>query len=176
MVVHRRFLILVFAIGLTLSFLYFFSSWARPELLSGRSPLGRTFGILGWVASCAACGSYAWQRRRKYSKEAQDTWHANLGGIALWLILLHASFRFDNLIAALAALALFGGVVSGFAVKIYERKLVQLSTQSANTAQLHAATLRYNHLRQRWLTTHIAVISGLLTFTVVHILSVLYYS
>ena len=175
MLVHRWFLILALAAGLTISFFYFFSSWPRLELLSGRTPLGRTFGILGLVTSLAACGSYAWQRRRAYPKEEQHTWHAGLGGIAMWLILLHASFRFGNIIAVFAFLTLLGGVASGVVVRVYERKLVQLAVQSGISEHLHATTLRYNHLRQRWLTVHIAVISGLLTFTVVHILSVLYY-
>jgi hypothetical protein len=80
------------------------------------------------------------------------------------------------MIAALAFLTLLAGVVSGAVVKVYDRKLGQLPAQSGRTENLQTLTLRYNHRRQRWLSVHLAVISALLTFTVVHILSVLYYS
>jgi|GEM_PF-4487094 len=175
MLVHRRFLTLTLATGFTFSLFYFFSPWWSFAPPSGRTFLGRTFGTLGLATSLAACGSYAWQRRRSYPKEVQDTWHTGLGGLSIWLLLLHAAFRFGNVVAGLAFLALIGGVASGVAIRVYDRKLVQLVARTGATDHIRAATLRYHHLRRRWVTVHIAAVSGLLTFTFVHILSVLYY-
>jgi len=175
MLVHRRFLTFTLATGLTFSLFYFFSLGWSFELPSGRTFIGRTFGILGLATSFATCGSYAWQRRRLYPKEVQDTWHTGLGGLSIWLLLFHAAFRFSNVVAGLAFLAFIGGVASGIAIRVYDRKLVQLVAQTDATAHIRAATQRYHHLRQRWVTVHIAAVSGLLTFTFVHVLSVLYY-
>jgi hypothetical protein len=174
MLVHRRFLYLVLALGLAFS-LYYFSRWPNLDLQSGRTLQGRVLGLGGWATSLVASASYAWQRRRAYPKEEQDTWHARLGGLALGLIVFHANLRFGNVIAVLAFLALLGGVASGVGVGICDRKLVQLAAQSEAFASAQAATLRYNRLRRRWLAVHIAAIGGLLTFAFVHILSVLYY-
>jgi hypothetical protein len=174
MLVHRRFLPVALVAGLAFLF-YCFSSWASTEPPSGRTLFGRTLGMLGWATSLVTCASYAWQRRRSYPQEEQDTWHASLGGLAIWLLLLHSGFRFGNVVAGLAFLAVFGGIASGMAIRIYDRKLVQLAAQTDDTDHVRATTRRYNRLRLRWLTVHIAAVSGLLTFTCVHILSVLYY-
>ena len=175
MTAPRRSLLITVAAGLVIASYYLFLVWQSFDPLSGRTPQGRILGLLGWILSLVTSGSYFWQRRRAYTKEAQDAWHAVLGGIALWFLIAHSSFRQGNTVAALAFFALLGGVVSGLIAAFYDRKLSHLTSQAVTSDVVPTTRFRYHQLRQRWVLLHVASATGLLTFAVIHILSILYY-
>ena len=175
MLIQRRYLILVLALGLVFSYLYLFVSWPAWTSASGRSVSGRLLGLLAVATFVATCGSYAWQRQRTYSKHTQDEWHARLAGLSLWLVFLHTGLRFGNKLALLALMTLLVTVASGVAVRFYDRKLERDAVQTVPTTPTLTSAAHDVRLRQRWLTVHVAATASLLTFLAVHILSIFYY-
>ena len=66
-------------------------------------------------------------------------WHLMLGCLSVLLILTHAGFRFDNLIATLAFVCLVGVVVTGiwgyFVYRIVPPKLTQVEAKAERTSE-----------------------------------------
>lgn len=171
----RRFFSIVIVTGVVTTAYYFIAIWQNPNAPSGRTSQGQVFGLLSVVASVATSSSYVWQRRYASAKETQDTWHAALGVGTFCLICLHAGFRVGNLFATMAFLTVLLALVSGIIVAFCDRQASRAIHQIENPAASSLTQAQKTFRREYWLVLHIAAAAGLLTFAVIHILSVLYY-
>jgi hypothetical protein len=170
----RRYLLASLVTGILIIICYFFYAWSVPDLPSGRTLPGRLLGLLGLSTILGALFSAVQQHRQVGGKEVWYPWHLMLGILSAGLIFAHASLRFGNLLATLGAVFLLGVVLSGVIVAVLDGKITRLSQQTPPfTAS--PEELRYPLLRQRSLTLHLALTVGLMTFVLIHIISVLYY-
>jgi ABC-type Na+ efflux pump permease subunit len=93
----------------------------------------------------------------------------------VWLILLHSHLHFGNVVATLAFSLLLVAVISGGIVTWASRTS---SSPSAPAGQQEARSVPVTRLdvrRERLVLLHIAVTVGMITFSLFHILAILYY-
>ena len=170
----RRPAVLALFVGILLTGYFCFATAHVSGVPTARTPYGRLFGVLGFATIVGSSLSRLWEQDGA-PQAMWGTWHNVLGFLSVWLILLHSHLHFGSGIALLAFLLLILVVASG-AVTSW------LSHPSASTllrprpTRAPAPPTAQAHVRQeRWLLFHLVLTVGLLTFSLFHILTTLYY-
>ena len=175
MSISRRYLLAFLVTGSFIIAYYFYYVWNLVGLPSGRTSQGRLFGILGFATILGTLFCSARQYQNKVQQKEGTQRQLLLGSVSVVFILAHASFRFGNVIATLAFVCLVAVVVSTSVLVVIGQKVDRLATERDRREPALSTQRHYEGLIQRWLTLQIAFIAGLITFSLIHILSVLYY-
>jgi hypothetical protein len=175
MAISKRYLLAFLATGSFIIAYYLYYVWNLVGLPSGRTFQGRLFGILGFVTILGALFCSARQYQGTDQQKEANEWQLLLGSVSVVFILAHASFHFGNVIATLAFVCLVAVVVSTSVLVVIGQRVDRLATQRDRREPALSTQRHYEGLLQRWLTLQVAFIAGLITFSLIHILSVLYY-
>jgi len=174
MSVLRRPAVATFLVGSLLTGYFIFATFPFSGFLTTRTPSGRLFGLLGFVtiviSSIVRLG-----RRHDVTQNLWNNWHSVLGFLSVWFILLHSHLHFGNSIATLAFVLLLLVVTSGTVATWVDPHPASVSPQAV-TARMRVTPITQTQVRkERWVLFHIVVTVGLLTFSLFHILIILYY-
>lgn len=169
MLVLQRSLVITLIAGIIFTGLYIL--WAQYDARGDVSlyTFERLLGVFGFAAICGTLiypgqpqhGSHLWGKN-------DQVWHLTLGNLAFLLILLHSGFRFGGAFPMLAFGCLSFLVVSGTLG-------VLLTSQTPADREAHPRRSWQNFLAQYWLHLHVVLSAGLIVFSLIHILVVLYY-
>jgi hypothetical protein len=164
----------MFLVGSLLSGYFIFATSHFSGFLTARTPHGRLFGLLGLVTIVGSSVVHLWKHQEIPSSPWND-WHSVLGLLAVWLILLHSHLHFGNAIATLAFILLILVVLSG-AIAVWSHPHPSSASPRVVTAKMQMTPVTRTQVRkERWVLFHIVVTVGLLTFSLFHILTILYY-
>lgn len=174
MSVLRRPAVATFLVGSLLTGYFIFATSHFSGFLTARTPYGRLIGLLGFATMVGSSIVRLW-KRQDVTQNLWNDWHSVLGLLSVWLILLHSHLHFGNSIATLAFVLLLLVVMSG-AVATWIEPHPASAPPAAVTARIRVAPVTQRQVRkERWVLFHIVVTVGLLTFSLFHILIILYY-
>ena len=162
-----------FVVGSLLTGYFFFAISRFSGFLDARTPHGRILGLLGFAAIVGSLMSRLWEHQPTPRKGWKD-WHNVLGLLSVWLILLHSHLRFGNVVATLAFSLLLITTISGAGVTWIERSSSpSMPSRTGGARPVPVAQLDVR--RERLVLFHIAVMVGMITLSLFHILAILYY-
>jgi uncharacterized iron-regulated membrane protein len=170
----QRPLVVALVVGSLLTGYFFFAISRFSGFLAARTPYGRLLGLLGFVAIVGSLISHLWERHPTTRIGWQD-WHNVLGLLSVWLILLHSHLHFGNVVATLAFALLLVTVISGGIVTWAYRTSSSPSAPARTREARPIPVTRLDVRRERLVLLHIAVTVGMITFSLFHILAILYY-
>lgn len=174
MSVFQRPAVATFLVGILLTGYFIFATSHFSGFLTARTPYGRLFGLLGFVTIVGSGFARLWKRQDRPLRLWND-WHNSLGLLSVWLILLHSHLHFGNSIATLAFILLLLVVLSGaIAIWIDPQPLIA-SPQAVTAGKRETPFTRAQVRKERWILFHIMVTVGLLSFSLFHLLTILYY-
>jgi len=170
----RRPAVLALFVGIILTGYFYFALVHVSGLPTARTPYGRLFGVLGFVTIVASSLSRLWEQDGEL-RTLGGTWHNPLGLLAVWLILLHTHLHFGSGLALLAFLLLVLVVTSGAVTSWFSHPTVSALPHARSTPDPAPPTAQADVRREWWLLVHLMLTVGLLTCSLVHILTILYY-
>jgi hypothetical protein len=166
--------VVIFLVGSLLTGYFIFATSHFSGFLTARTPYGRLFGLLGFATIMGSSVVRLWERQAM-TRNLRNDWHSVLGLLSLWLILLHSHLHFGNAIATLAFILLVLVVMSGAVATWVDRHPTSASPQAV-TGRIRSTPVTQRQVRrERWVLFHIVVTVGLLTVSLFHILTILYY-
>jgi len=170
----RRPAVLALFVGIILTGYFYFATAHVSGLPTARTPYGRLFGLLGFATIVGSSLSRLWEQAGA-PPAMWGTWHNVLGLLSVWLILLHSHLHFGSRLALLAFLLLILVVASGAVTSWLSRSSVSALPRFRPTRAPAPLTAQAHVRREWWLLFHLVLTVGLLTFSLFHILTTLYY-
>jgi hypothetical protein len=170
----RRPAVLALFVGIILTGYFCFAIAHVSGLPTARTPYGRLFGWLGFAAIIGSSMSRLWEQDEPPQILSRN-WHNILGFLSVWLILLHSHLHFGSGLAFLAFLLLLLVVASGVVTSQLSRSSVSILPRSRPTRAPALPTAQAHVRREWWLLFHLMLTVGLLTFSLFHLLTTLYY-
>ena len=174
MLAFRRPAVLALFVGILLTGYFVFAAAHVSGLPTARTPYGRLFGLLGFAAIVGSSMSRLWGQEEA-PQPLSRIWHNILGFLSVWLILLHSHLHFGSRLALLAFLLLLLVVASGVVISQLRRSSVSALPRSRPTRPPDLPTVQAHVRREWWILFHLVLTVGLLTFSLFHILTTLYY-
>jgi len=170
----RRPAVLALVVGILLTGYFVFATTHVLGVPTARTPYGRLFGLLGFAAIVGSSMSCLWEQDEA-PQALSRSWHNVLGFLSVWLILLHSHLHFGSGLALLAFLLLLLVVASGVVTSRLSRSPFSALPRSRLTRAPALPTAQAHVRREWWLLFHLVLTVGLLTFSLFHILTTLYY-
>jgi len=170
----RRPAVLALFVGIILTGYFCFAVVHVSGVPTARTPYGRLFGLLGFVTIVGSSMSRLWEQNGE-PHTMRRSWHNVLGFLSVWLILLHSHLHFGSGVALLAFLLLLLVVASGAVTSRFIHSSASALPHPRPTRAPVLPTTKAHVRREWWLLFHLVFTVGLLTFSLFHVLTTLYY-